>query len=62
MKPFYTKFDPLIYKRIVSTEQKRHKPTFTFTYISVYVLEVFAFIYSDVYNSILNKMNNINQI
>ena len=53
MKPSYTEFDPI--KRITST--KNQKPIRIANIISNYFLEAFVFNNSDVYNSILNKMN-----
>ena len=53
MKPSYTEFDPL--KRITST--KNQKPIRIANIISNYFLEAFVFNNSDVYNSILNKIN-----
>ena len=62
MKPSYTVFDRV--KCIASTENQKHrrKPIRIADIISYYVLEVFVFDNTDVYSSMLNKKDKINQV
>ena len=62
MKPSYTDFDRV--KCIASTENQKHrrKPIRIADMISYYLLEVFVFDNTDVYSSMLNKKDKINQV
>ena len=62
MKPSYTDFARV--KCIASTENQKQlrKPIRIADIISYYVLEVFVFDNTDVYSSLLNKKDKINQV
>ena len=60
MKPSYTDFDRV--KCIAKTKSNRRKPIRIADIISYYVLEVFVFDNTDVYSSMLNKKDKINQV
>ena len=63
MKPSYTDFDRV--KCIASTENQKQSPKTNpniADIISYYVLEVFVFDNTDVYSSMLNKKDKINQV
>ena len=64
MKPSYTDFDRL--KCIMSTENQKQSPKTNpiriADLISYYVLEMFVFDNKDVYSSMLNKKDKINQV
>ena len=62
MKPSYTDFDRVKLSRLPKTKSNRRKPIRIADIISYYVLEVFVFDNTDVYSSMLNKKDKINQV
>ena len=62
MKPSYTDFDRVNISCLPKTKSNRRKPIRIADIISYYVLEVFVFDNTDVYSSMLNRKDKINQV